>query len=297
MDVSIIIVNYNTVELTKNCLQSIYEKTNNIDYEVIVIDNASVDDSVNMIKSEFANVKLIENPENLGFGRANNLGIKISKGKYVFLLNSDTLLLNNAVKIFYDYMEINNKNNKIGALGSYMLDSKGNCCHSFGDIPSYFFLIKRYLNSCLSFTIFNFQKKINDDTTKDMEVGYVCGADLFVQKEVLNKLNGFDERFFLYYEETELQYRMMLHCYKRIIIPDAKIIHLEGSSFNLKINRRILNDRSMFLFLTKHNRSYFKYFIFKYIYLLFSIPAIILKYGVSEIFNYLSNYITKCSRY
>ncbi|MGN0729950.1 glycosyltransferase [Treponema sp.] len=101
LDVSIIIVNYNTLELTKNCLKSIFEQTNGILFEVIVSDNGSTDGSIEMIKSEFPQVILIENNANLGFGAANNRGLKIEKGKYIFYLNSDTVLLNKAVKIFF----------------------------------------------------------------------------------------------------------------------------------------------------------------------------------------------------
>ena len=97
MDVSIIIVNYNTCELTRNCLKSVFEQTKNIDFEVIVSDNGSKDGSVEMIKKEFPYVILIENNANLGFGAANNRGLKIAKGKYIFYLNCDTILLNNAV--------------------------------------------------------------------------------------------------------------------------------------------------------------------------------------------------------
>ena len=105
MDVSIIIVNYNTKKLIKNCINSIYKHTKDVDFEIIVSDNGSVDGSVEMIKSEFPNVILIENNANLGFGAANNRGLKIAKGKYIFYLNSDTVLLNNAVKYFFDYWE------------------------------------------------------------------------------------------------------------------------------------------------------------------------------------------------
>ena len=105
MDVSIILVNYNTKELTGDCIKSVYELTRDISYDIFVVDNASSDGSVQMIKEEFPAVKLIESPENLGFGRANNLAIKQSEAKYCFLLNTDTVLVNNAVKILFDFME------------------------------------------------------------------------------------------------------------------------------------------------------------------------------------------------
>ena len=115
MDVSIIIVNYNTLELTKNTIDSVNEKTKDLNYEIILVDNASTDGSVEFFEKEYKNkIIFIKNDENLGFGRANNRGIKIAKGKYVFLLNSDTLLINNAIKILFDFME---KNNNCGVCG------------------------------------------------------------------------------------------------------------------------------------------------------------------------------------
>ena len=113
--VSIIIVSYNTKELTKKAIQAVFDKTEGIEYEIIVVDNDSKDGSVEELKNTFQEkITVIESKENLGFGRANNLGIKQSKGKYIFLLNSDTELINNAIKIFYDYME---ENKQVGVCG------------------------------------------------------------------------------------------------------------------------------------------------------------------------------------
>ena len=105
MDFSIIIVNYNTSKFFKNCLLSIYEHTKNIEFEVIVSDNGSTDGSIEMLKSTFPNVILLENNQNLGFGTANNKALKKANGKYILYLNSDTIILNNAIKLFYDYWE------------------------------------------------------------------------------------------------------------------------------------------------------------------------------------------------
>ena len=102
MDVSIIIVNYNTKDLLVNCLNSIYEKTKDVLFEIIIVDNASIDGSEEMIKNDFKEVVFIQSGDNIGFGRANNLGIKEAKGDCIFLLNSDTILLNNAIKELTD---------------------------------------------------------------------------------------------------------------------------------------------------------------------------------------------------
>ena len=228
MDVSVIIVNYNTCALTRNCLQSIYQQTKDIDFEVIVSDNGSKDGSIEMIKQEFPRVKLIENNANLGFGAANNRGLRIAKGKYIFYLNSDTVLLNNAVKIFFDYWENSPEKNKIGALGACLLNHEREIIHSGGKFPKAWNEIIRLLGRLIIVFFcwllhINHTKKRKSDFIKDIE--YITGADLFLKN---NKFAYFDERFFMYYEEVFLQYH--LQKYKIFLIKEPKIIHLEGQS-------------------------------------------------------------------
>ena len=115
IDVSVIIVNYNTLELTKQCVESLKAKTKGIQYEIIIVDNASNDGSQEYFRND-ESIIYIYNKENLGFGRANNIGYRHSSGKYIFLLNSDTILENNAIKIFFDFME---QNPGIGCAGGY----------------------------------------------------------------------------------------------------------------------------------------------------------------------------------
>ena len=126
MQLSIIIVNYNTKSLLRNCLTSVYDLTSDITFEIIVSDNGSTDGSIEMLKTEFPQVILIENNANLGFGAANNRALDIAKGKYIFYLNSDTVLLNNACKIFYDYWESAQNKDSIGAIGANLLDKDNN---------------------------------------------------------------------------------------------------------------------------------------------------------------------------
>lgn len=238
MDVSVIIVNYNTCVLTRNCLNSIYQQTKDIDFEVIVSDNGSKDGSIEMIKKEFPQVILIENNANLGFGAANNRGLKIAKGKYIFYLNSDTVLLNNAIKFFFDYWEQSQEKDKIGALGANLLNDKGEIIHSGGKFPKawkeVFFLSARLL---ITYIVWMFgikkrrtKKKLVSEISDNVD--YITGADLFVKN---NKYAFFDERFFLYYEETYLQLQLNHIGLKRIIIKGPKIIHLEGESNSQKI--------------------------------------------------------------
>ncbi|MGN0014157.1 MAG: glycosyltransferase family 2 protein [Candidatus Gastranaerophilaceae bacterium] len=134
MDVSVILVSYNTKELTRDCLKSLYQYTYDIEFEVFVVDNNSQDGSCEMIEQEFQQVKLIKNPDNKGFGSANNVAIRQSCGKYIFCLNTDTVLLNNSIKQFFDFME-KEENQKVGACGCQLLDKDMKIQHSYGCLP------------------------------------------------------------------------------------------------------------------------------------------------------------------
>lgn len=252
MDVSIIIVNYNTKELTRKCLKSVFENTEDINFEVIVSDNGSTDGSIEMIKSEYPQVLLIENNSNLGFGAANNQGLKIAKGKYIFFLNSDTILLNNAVNLFFSYWENSPNKEQIGALGCWLLDENKNIIHSYGDFPSKKGINKYFYRSVFSALVSQYlpflkhlkkNKNTISTTYKNMEIdGYITGADLFV------KNNGnayFDERFFMYFEESDLQFNNFYrNGLKRIILYEPQIIHLEGGSDKFKRSDSYLKRKS-----------------------------------------------------
>lgn len=235
MDVSIIIVNFNTKDLIRSCLSSVYEHTHGIDFEVIISDNGSTDGSLEMIKEEYPQVCLLENKKNLGFGTANNRASKNAKGKYIFFLNSDTVLLNNAVKIFFDYWE-NTNNKSIGALGAWLLNQENNIIHSYGEYKTYSTVIKHFFRCFISSyfrTLFKRitkkQKKTTIQSCNELVInGYITGADLFIKN---NDSKYFDERYFMYSEEEDLQlnnyFKNELDC---ILLNTPKIIHLEGGS-------------------------------------------------------------------
>lgn len=269
MDVSIIIVNYNTKNLLRNCLTSIFEKTSDVLYEVIISDNGSTDGSIEMIKKDFPQVMLIENKSNLGFGRANNIARKKASGKYVFYLNSDTVLINNAVKLFYDYWELSTKN--IGALGTQLLDQNLENNYSYGFFPSYLrsfvLLINFILDSINLKTIFRKFRKSKKISSYFGEVDYIIGADLFMKN---NELADFDEQFFLYYEETDLQYNLSQNGYSRLLIEGPKIIHLSGASddnikkrYSFRKLSSIYGWDSCLKYLKKNNNIKILYWVFR----------------------------------
>lgn len=301
IDVSVIIVNYNTKELTRNCLRSVFDQTKDVDFEVIVSDNGSSDGSVEMIREEFPQVILLENGENLGFGRANNRGLKIARGKYVFYLNSDTVLLNNAVKLFFDYWENSPEREKIGALGCNLLNEKYEVIHSGNFFPTgthiILFQIKTYVNFFVKLILENF--KINYSNIRANlvckfyigEIDYITGADLFLKND---KDAFFDEQFFMYFEETDLQFQMYKKNLKRLLISGPEIIHFSGGS-DIVYNRldqytkttALYNEISRIKYLEK-NVSHISSIFSKRLTLLFwRIPYNFKKESVKKFYNLL----------
>lgn len=237
VDVSIIIVNFNTKDLLRNCLSSLFEQTKDIEFEVFVSDNGSTDGSLDMVRKYFPTVLIIDNQANLGFGAANNRALDKAKGKYVFYLNSDTVVLNNAVKIFFDYWENSEDKDTIGALGSNLLNEEKQIIHSYGALQENVWhdvrhnakdLLRVIKNSIPLLSKTHLGKAPDDVKPKYVgEVGFVTGADLFVRNDSFAR---FDERYFLYAEDADLQKTMELAGKKRIIIDGPEIQHLKGKS-------------------------------------------------------------------
>lgn len=259
VDVSIIIVNYNTLEITKNCIDSIFEHTSEVDFEVIVVDNDSCDGSKEILSAD-NRIVYIQSGGNLGFGRANNLGYAKATGKYLFLLNSDTLLLNNAVKLFYDIAE--NDSSEVGCWGTMLIDKDGNQVVSYGKFLSIWYdLYLNWIKLPLSILI---HKPVsvnlyNYPVSKQGFVDYITGADIFMRKSVAYKYGLFDANFFLYFEETDMERRYAVHGIKRRICTEPKIIHLEGGSQEkgkVNLNMQLIRFQSKMLFFRKWNNSF-----------------------------------------
>ncbi len=240
MDVSVIIVNYNTMLLTQNCVNSIIKTTQGVKYEIILVDNASRDGS----KEVFSNdnrLKYIYLNENYGFGYGNNRGMEVAKGKYVFLLNSDTILRNSAIKEFYDYAECHDEKS---IYGCYLQGEGGDYACSFFYYPA--FTIKDFIKRIL-----HISKKLPVDY-KDKEVECVSGANMFFPRAAFVEVGGFDEHIFLYGEEGELQYRMKKAGYSSYVISRPQITHLEGKSLTPSLGKQAIKMRSHFIILKKH---------------------------------------------
>jgi GT2 family glycosyltransferase len=279
MDVSIIIVNYNTKEITLKCIETIFRQTNDIEYEVIVVDNNSADGSSEAIRKNYPQIILLETFTNLGFGKANNLGAKYARGKFLFLLNSDTLLLNNVVRIFYNFHN-GHPELKIGAIGCPMINYSHENIHSSGLFPSKKETIKStFLGYFSNYHWNKVQKKElskYDNLKTYLEVDYVTGADMFISKALFEVIGGFDPNFFMYFEESELQFRLRNMGYKSYIINGPEIIHIieasdDSPGFSMK-KRRI--QTNSFLYYYKKHSNTLDYVLFRVLYFLVRLPLI-----------------------
>ena len=252
MDVSVIIVNYKTVPLILNCLESLRVKTAGITYEVIVVDNNSGDDFQVRIQEHFPDVLCLPLPENVGFGRANNEGLRIAKGRNILFLNPDTVLLNNAVKILSDYLDAHPM---VGACGGNLYDEEMNPAHSYRMyLPSLFWEVNIFLHGFPEKVVWGRNAQFNH-TDSPLKVGFVTGADMMVPYRVLKLTGSFSPKFFMYYEETDLQYRMQQKGWKRRVISGPKILHLEGGSFQkmgLSPKRFAMSQTSYNYYIRKH---------------------------------------------
>lgn len=261
-DVSIVLVNYNTKEITSNCVKSIFENTKGINFEIIVVDNNSTDGSAQHFRKEFGEkIKLIESKKNLGFGGGANIGIKESTGKYILLLNTDTIITDNTIKNIFDFME-EEKNQNIAVIGVLLTDENGFVLQSHGEFLPFraginefvlkAFLPKRVNKSLLkNVKIEEYKEKLFGDR-EFIEVDYIIGADMFIRKSVIDEVGMFDEQFFMYFEEADLQIRIRRKGYKIGLIKNGSIIHLESKSFKVSNNKRTMKMVSFLKYLRKN---------------------------------------------
>jgi GT2 family glycosyltransferase len=230
-DVSILIVSWNVKELLRDCLRSLKENAGNVRYETIIVDNASKDGSPDMIRNEFPWAKLIEPHANLGFGRANNLAYEHSTGRWVLLLNPDTVVLDRAIEKLVAFADAQPK---AGAVGGKTLKAdlslERSCC--WGS-PGLWPLMCKSVGLHLIFKQSElFNREAMDwwprNTIREVEV--ITGCFFMLRREVYEKTGGFDPRFFMYAEEVDLCWRIKKLGWKLMFTPEAQIIHLVGAS-------------------------------------------------------------------
>jgi len=256
LDVSIIIVNWNTRDILRNCLQSVYEQAGKVNFEVIVVDNASTDDSAQMVKTEFPHVILIENSENKGFAAANNQGIAVARGRYVLLLNSDTVIQSNAIAKTVSFADAHPDAAVVSCRVLNPDRTLQPTCFMFPSILN-MLLSTSYLYKLFPKSKFFGRERMTWWNRNDIrEVDVVTGCFMLVRQDAIKKVGSLDEQFFMYGEETDWCYRFKRAGWKVMFTPVCEIIHLGGQSSRQKRSKMILQLRgSILLFMKKHNSS------------------------------------------
>lgn len=265
MDLSVIVVSYNTKDLLRQCLNSVLKHTKGIKYEVIVVDNASKDGSPKAVEKFAKNnsrkptVILIKNRTNLGFAAANNRGIKKAKGKYLLLLNSDTILKENSLKKMIDWMK---KNEKVGIASCQLVYQDGSLQRTGGYFPN----LLRVFNWMFFIDDLPFIKELikpfhpHEPRTGWLSSRYfqkqhfqdwVTGAFFLTRKKVIDQVGYLDEKFFMYVEEVEFCYRAKQDGWQVVYLPITKIVHLAQKS-GTQAGARLGEYRGLIYFYQKH---------------------------------------------
>lgn len=259
MDLSVIIVNYNVKEFLQNLIHSIKKASANLQTEIIVVDNASDDGSVELIREKFPEVNLISNPTNLGFSRANNIGLKTASGKYFLLINPDTLVAEDTFEKMIKFFE---ENADAGLAGCKILNPDGSlqlaCRRSFPGPWTSFTKVTGLSNLFPSSKLFARYNLTYLDENQTYEVDAISGSFMMMKREVYEKIGGFDEEFFMYGEDLDLCYRIQKAGFKVFYVHTTQIIHYKGESTkrsNLDETKIFYN--AMHLFVKKHLSSSF----------------------------------------
>ncbi len=257
MDVSIVIVNLNSRQLLEDCLRSIYQQTTEISFEVIVVDNASTDGSVKMVKHQFPQVRLIENSLNNRYAIANNQGLEIAQGRYLFYLNGDTILQGNTVKELADFLDERPETGGVGCRMIYPDGSYQDACFRFPSAINVFYLLcfaRFYWNTSLAG---NYPQLEQHPALQIVD--FVVGACFMARREILEQLQGMDQEYYFYGEDSDLCCRIWRAGWKIYWLPsNTKVLHYGGisSTINLFDNnqrkKHLGGWESRFLFVNKH---------------------------------------------
>lgn len=253
MDVSIIIVAWNVRELLYNCIKSIYEQTQGVKFEVIYVDNASKDGSVEMVVKEFPNVRVLKNRENKGFVAANNQGCEIAQGRYVLLLNSDTIILDDAIA---ETVKFADENPEAAAVGCKVLNPDGTLqrnCFMYYSHLNMLLLLLGFSKIFAKNKFFGRSRMTWWDFNDVREVEVIVGCYLLVRKHAIEQIGLMDEQYFMYSDELDWCYRFNKNGWKLMYTPYPKIIHYGGQTTK-QAEARFLHQLygSLMLFVRKH---------------------------------------------
>lgn len=259
MDVSIIIVSWNTRDILRNCLASVFRNVSGLSCEVIVIDNNSSDGSVIMVKNEFNKVILINNTQNKGFAAANNQGIRIAKGRYMLLLNSDTIVLYDVISRTIQFAD---SEPQAAVVGCQIRNFDGTIQRSCFMFPS---ILNMLLSSTYLYKIFPRSKYLGRemmtwwDHADCREVDVITGCFMLVRRESIEQIGVMDEQFFIFGEETDWCWRFKRGGWKCIFAPVGQIIHFGGQSTRMQAGPMLLQLRGSLLLFFRKNKSFVDY--------------------------------------
>lgn len=268
MDISIIIINFNSSKFTINCIESIYKHTKDVSFEIIVVDNNSATEDIKTLTDFLKNkpIAFLKSKINLGFGGGNHFGYQFAKGNHFAFVNNDAELTENSLLKLYKYSEANKD---VGVLGLHQVNKENKrfkySYRQFIDLKYHLFNQQKPLKY--------YSKKTNSDLTSPFTVDLVSGAFMFFKKEAYELSGGFDTNIFLFYEEMDICLRLKKKGYETVFYPDSTFIHYMGqSSTNVKIKNEFTIS---YLYVIQKNYSYFYYLTLKTI--------LLLKYGFKSI--------------
>ncbi len=286
MKLSIIIVNYKTYALTKQTIDSIIDKEYTFRYEIVLVDNASGDGSVELLMQDFSKfieakvLRVIVNEENLGFAKANNIGMRKAKGQYILLLNSDTVVIGDALESCLEQID---RDSQMGALGCKVILGDGSLDHACKrGFPtpkaSLYYILKLDKINPKRFGQYDALHLSEDEVG---EVDALMGAFMLMPKKVLDEVGLLDEDFFMYGEDIDLCYRIKEAGYKILYYPKARIIHYKGGSSKKK-RHKVIKDfhEAMWIFYKKHYINQYNDFVNVLVYI-----AIYFKYTLALLQN------------
>ncbi|ANE47060.1 glycosyl transferase family 2 [Paenibacillus swuensis] len=283
MDLSIIIVNYNTEKLTLDCIASLERsEMGTYAYEVVLVDNGSVDDTMRQVGMKFPQVRRIENHANLGYSKGNNIGIRAASGRYILLLNSDTLVETDTLRTMITFMD---ENPTVGAAGCKVVLPDGSldkaCKRGFPTPSASFYYAFGFSKLFPKVERFNQYQLGYLNPDEDYPVDCLVGAFMMVRRDTIDAVGMLDEEFFMYGEDIDWCYRMKEAGWGIYYYPKARITHLKGASSRKKPKKIIYEfHRAMILFHRKHYQKKYPWLVNGMVY-----AGIGVKYAMSLLLN------------
>jgi GT2 family glycosyltransferase len=255
MDVSIIIVSWNTCDVLRGCLRSILEETRDVSFEIIVIDNASRDDSAAMVRNEFPVAKIIENSDNRGFAAANNQGIRVASGRYILLLNPDTVILKSAICRCVAYAD---HHPDVGVVGCQVLEDDRRIQRTGFSFPgpwNLFLTVSGLSRAFPNSRLFGRPELGWWGRNSEQDLDVVSGMFMLVRHEAIEQVGLLDEDYFVYTEEADWCYRFFRAGWRRVFTPCAQIVHLDGgskSTSQVSVKMFVQIQKSTMIYFRKH---------------------------------------------